>query len=123
VTNSETGCSSQATVFVGESDDYGFDISELVFPNIITPNNDAENRYWQPFTAGNPEKDISSIFSLFDLTIFNRWGKMVFQSSSFNNRWDGQDLEEGTYFYILHYESYCSSEGVLETHGNILIAR
>lgn len=123
VTDNVTGCTSQATVFVGESDDYGFDINELVFPNIITPNNDAENRFWQPYTMSDRGKDISSIFSLYDLTIFNRWGKVVFESSNFNNRWDGQDLEEGTYFYILHYESYCSSEGKLETHGNIFIAR
>jgi len=123
VTDNITGCTSQATVFVGESDDYGFDISELVFPNIITPNNDAENRYWQPYTTSDREKDLSSIFSLYDLTIFNRWGKVVFESTSFNKPWDGQDLEEGTYFYILHYESYCSSDGKLETHGNIFIAR
>lgn len=35
------------------------------------------------------------------LQIFNRWGGVVFETSRYNNDWDGDNLPVGTYFYIL----------------------
>jgi len=41
------------------------------------------------------------------LKIYNRYGKVVFSASSYNNTWGGKYLSEevpsGTYFYILNY--------------------
>jgi gliding motility-associated-like protein len=43
------------------------------------------------------------------LTVFNRWGAMVFEKHEYDNSWDGVDdkenpLPEDTYFYILKPE-------------------
>lgn len=123
VTDLETGCTANTSVFVSETDDFRFDINDLVFPNIITPNNDDANRYWQPFAGSNPSFDVSNIFSLFDLKVFNRWGNEVFSSEQFNKKWDAKDLEVGTYFYILNYESHCAAGSKREKHGYIQVAR
>jgi gliding motility-associated-like protein len=48
---------------------------------------------------------------IFDLetTIYNRWGKKVFESTNIHQNWDGNNLYEGspcssdTYFYIISY--------------------
>ncbi|MCK5079099.1 MAG: gliding motility-associated C-terminal domain-containing protein, partial [Bacteroidales bacterium] len=36
-----------------------------------------------------------------ELVIFNRWGKKVFEATDYNNDWDGDNLPQGTYFYVL----------------------
>ncbi len=87
----------------------------LVFPNIITPNGDGINDY---FDIPNLESYLSS-----QLLIFNRWGKKVFEKEPYlpdNDKWDGQGLPDGTYFYILKYQGYLK-EG--EAKGSITILR
>jgi gliding motility-associated-like protein len=72
--------------------------SELVIPNVFTPNNDGVNDiFW--LRASNLT-DIS-------IWIYDRWGRKVFESNSDtgNIAWDGKsggkDVAEGTYFYVL----------------------
>jgi len=78
---------------------------------------------WQPFVGFDPSFDISNVFNQFDLIIFNRWGKEVFSSGSFSNKWDAKDLEDGTYYYVLNYESHCASGSKRESHGYIQVSR
>jgi hypothetical protein len=35
------------------------------------------------------------------LTIFNRWGREVFQQASYDNGWDAPGLAGGVYYYLL----------------------
>jgi gliding motility-associated-like protein/uncharacterized repeat protein (TIGR01451 family) len=65
----------------------------LKIPNAITPNGDGKN-------------DLFNIIGLegydrAELIIFNRWGNEVYKSDNYKNTWDGQGLNEGTYYYIL----------------------
>lgn len=45
----------------------------------------------------------------FELQIFNRWGQMVHRQKKtytpWNGQWNGADLPDGTYYYILIYDS------------------
>lgn len=123
VTDNTSGCSSSETVFVGQGDDFGFDVNQLVFPNVITPNGDQYNNSWRPFSGLNPDMNISNVFSQFDLKVYDRWGRIVFESTQFNKQWDAKDLGEGTYFYIFRFESYCNPGSAREIHGNVLVAR
>ncbi|MDD3685748.1 MAG: HYR domain-containing protein, partial [Bacteroidales bacterium] len=61
--------------------------------NVFTPNNDGQNDY---LVFGNLE-----LFPENELVVFNRWGNEVYSRASYNNLWDGSNLSEGTYFYIL----------------------
>jgi len=66
---------------------------EIFIPNVITPNGDGKNdRFVIPNLGKYPG---TSLF------IYNRWGNMVYQSKNYDNKWDGNGLNEGTYYYIL----------------------
>ncbi|MBK7270520.1 MAG: gliding motility-associated C-terminal domain-containing protein [Flavobacteriales bacterium] len=63
---------------------------EILIPNVFSPNND----------GANDRFEIEGIRSKTNtVRIFNRWGQMVFETSNYNNQWDGDDLPDGTYFY------------------------
>jgi gliding motility-associated-like protein len=73
-------------------------ISEVDIPNAITPNGDGKNDF---FVIDNIEK-----FTKSELTVFNRWGEILYRSKAYNGQWggtnqNGQPLAEGTYYYIL----------------------
>lgn len=67
-------------------------------PNVFTPNGDGKNDLFIPF----PYSNVESI----NLTIYNRWGTPVFETTDPNINWDGkdrlsrQDCSGGVYFYV-----------------------
>ena len=70
----------------------------LEIPTIITPNNDGANDTWKI-------KNID-IFPDAEVLIYNRWGKLVFNSKNLSaNPWDGKykgkELPTDSYHYIL----------------------
>jgi gliding motility-associated-like protein len=71
--------------------------SDIGTPNIITPNGDGMNDFlvFQNLDA--------SLFSN-HITVLNRWGKKVYEQDNYNNDWDGDNLKEGTYFYVLQVD-------------------
>jgi gliding motility-associated-like protein len=68
-------------------------ISELVAPNVITPNGDGKNDLLE-------FKNIE-YFPNTSLTIFNRWGDKIYSSLDYHNDWGGGGHSDGTYYYIL----------------------
>lgn len=70
-------------------------------PNSFTPNGDEFNQTFAPvFAPGfTPSK--------FNMTIFNRWGEMIWESSEFNSYWDGtckgNIVSEGVYSWRIVY--------------------
>lgn len=73
-------------------------------PNVFTPNNDSYNDLFVPLgtvdnTLSNP--NVESV----DMTIFNRWGKVMYTTNDPLILWDGknqnnnQDCSPGVYFY------------------------
>ena len=73
------------------------DCPEYELPNVFTPNGDGRNDVFQPF----PYRAVERI----EMTIFNRWGGIVFQTTDPDILWDGTNREtgervsDGTYFY------------------------
>lgn len=65
--------------------------------NLFTPNNDGYNDYWEI-------ADLES-FGTHDIRVFNRWGKLVFSSTNYENDWDGTSdgvaLPSAAYYYII----------------------
>jgi gliding motility-associated-like protein len=62
-------------------------------PNIITPNGDQINDLLEfKYLEFYPENN---------LVILNRWGNTVYETDSYKNTWNGDNLVEGTYFYKL----------------------
>jgi gliding motility-associated-like protein len=69
----------------------GFD-QNLFIPNIFTPNNDGKNETF--YIINLPATGAT-------LVVTNRWGKEVFHSSNYDNKWDGGAESDGVYFYRL----------------------
>lgn len=71
---------------------------KLFFYSAFTPNSDGENDF---FYIGNLEKYPDN-----NLKIYNRYGKMIYSATNYDNTWNGKylgnDVPTGTYFYILN---------------------
>ncbi|SHL02302.1 T9SS type B sorting domain-containing protein [Hymenobacter psychrotolerans] len=65
----------------------------LTIPNIITPNGDTQN---ERFAITGLQG------SGWALTIYSRWGRSVYSTSSYHNDW-GQNAAPGTYYYLLRH--------------------
>lgn len=61
-------------------------------PDIFTPNGDGKNDSFE--IVGVQRYPGSS------LKVYNRHGTLVYENDNYNNTFRGQDLEDGTYFYI-----------------------
>ncbi|WP_201984045.1 T9SS type B sorting domain-containing protein [Hymenobacter rubidus] len=70
----------------------GPDPSCLYFYNIITPNNDGQN---DVFKIENIE-----FYPKTALTIFNRWGRKVYQTDDYHNNFGGPDTAPGVFYYL-----------------------
>jgi gliding motility-associated-like protein len=107
------------------SDTVCIDIDECdlyVLPNVFTPNGDGFNDFWVPF----PYDFVESI----ELQVFNRWGKMVFETTDPDVGWEGrhfqsgEDVAEGVYFYICDvYEIRLSGLTKRTITGSVTIIR
>ncbi len=69
------------------------EITVLKIPNVITPNGDGFN---DKFVIKNLES-----YKENELVIFNRWNNVVYSKKNYTQDWAGQNLNAGTYFYIL----------------------
>ena len=82
------------------SDEFELFIIDCKVPNVITPNGDGVNDYYYTNIAEN--------YGDTHFTVFNRWGRKVYEKESYDNSWNGKnkggkDLADGTYYYILTY--------------------
>ena len=68
--------------------------ASTVIPNIFTPNGDGKNDIFEI-------KGLDS-YPGSQLIIFNRWGNEVYRADNYLNNWDGSNLAEGTYYYVLN---------------------
>ncbi|MGO4288185.1 DUF7927 domain-containing protein [Chitinophaga sp. RAB17] len=66
---------------------------DIFIPNIVTPNEDGKN---DKFVIPGLDRYPGST-----LLIYNRWGNQVYQNKNYDNKWNGNGLNEGTYYYIL----------------------
>ncbi|AOM78268.1 gliding motility-associated C-terminal domain-containing protein [Pedobacter steynii] len=67
--------------------------ADFIIPNIITPNGDGNNDTFKIKGLEN--------YPGTKVTIFNRWGNEVYRSDNYTNDWDGSQLNEGTYYYLI----------------------
>jgi gliding motility-associated-like protein/uncharacterized repeat protein (TIGR01451 family) len=78
-------------------------IGEVVAPNVITPNGDGKNDVFHI--------DGLELNPVNTLSIFNRWGNEVYRSNGpYKNDWNGNGLNEGTYYYLLKIKVKDGSE-------------
>ena len=91
--------------------------SNIEFPTVFSPNGDLYNEQFLPLVKTGI-KQVS-------ISIFNRWGKGVYEGSSLISGWDGtingNSCTEGVYFWIVNYEDVNGVSG--EKKGSLTLLR
>ena len=89
-----------------------------IIPNVFTPNGDGNN---DSFAIGgiNPHCD------KFEMTVYNRWGQVVFETKEVGKWWDGKHKEvpmyDGIYYFTLEVTDF---KGTVTKHkGEVTIIR
>ncbi len=91
--------------------------STILVPNVFTPNGDGVN---DVFTIK------SSFLKSSKGEVFNRWGQKLYEWSGAKGYWNGRTLSgnlvpDGTYFYIIEFETLKSEKQVLK--GTVTLLR
>ena len=90
----------------------GADCPEI--PTGFSPNGDGINDYW---VVGGLSQYVDA-----EVSVYNRWGQLVFYSPNNQNYWDGRnqgkDMPTADYFYIIN-----NSDGVNLSHGRVTLRR
>jgi gliding motility-associated-like protein len=68
-------------------------VEGIVIPNAFSPDGDGINEFF--------EMGLLQYYKSPELTVFNRWGRNVFESENYQNDWNAANVTAGTYFYIL----------------------
>ena len=93
----------------------GFEL-QIFVPNVFTPNADEHN-----------EKLVIKAVNLldFEISIYNRWGELIFYSNDIENRWDGKfngyTVPTGVYSYVL--KAYGKDGQAVNKQGTITILK
>lgn len=96
-------------------------------PNVITPNGDNINDKFKLGYLEYPGLDPMGFMEFYEIRIYNRWGKLVFESTSASSVWDGgietDDASEGVYYYIISYQRECLDSEPLKKTGYVTVLR
>jgi len=110
ISNSK-GCEATDTMLIEEDC-----LGDILFPNSFSPNEDGLNELF--LGTGN-------LISSFDLTIYNRWGQLMFSSNNIMVGWDGKvngnPQAEGIYTFKAKYS--LRTADMKEKYGKISLIR
>jgi gliding motility-associated-like protein len=110
IDSAKDGCISIDSVLVEVTHDH-----YIFAPNAFTPNNDGRNDYFTFYTKG--------ISKIMKFEIFNRWGQMLFQSTSaapgWNGTYQGAYVQPGSYVYLIQAMTYDNT--VVTKAGDVIV--
>jgi gliding motility-associated-like protein len=108
------GCFATEEIVVGEKTDC---VTDLFIPKAFSPNKDGRNEIFKGVAYG--------ILKKFHLTVFNRYGNIVFESRDINKGWDGkfsgQDQDTGNFVWTCEYQF--QGYDVEKRKGNVVLIR
>ena len=117
VVKNENSCKATDAVIV-QSNTLDANTAKFEIAGAFTPNHDGLNdcfsvKYWGPA-------------NFFDISIYDRWGYLVYHSNNINNCWDGavngRPQAPGTYVYKITVSSNCSN-GLVHKKGTLVLIR
>ena len=92
---------------------------KITVPNVFTPNGDGLNETFYPV--------VSCELDDFRLYIFNRWGKLLFETQDQHQSWDatyeGKPVPDGVYFYLIEYVHLHTSAKMRHITGSVTVLR
>jgi len=110
ISSNNVGCQDSIIKTIRVYQDIG-----IYVPNTFTPNRDEINQVFIPvLTEGFVEET-------YHLTIFNRWGELVFETRDLNEGWDGEGAKTETYIWkISVYVKQSSEKEFFMGHVNLI---
>lgn len=85
--------------------------AKLTIPNVITPNSDGQNDKFKIVNKEKTDKNsdggiVDEEYQRLEVVIFDRWGKLKFESNDYHSDWDGGGLPDGAYFFVIKAHGY-----------------
>ena len=94
--------------------------SAFYLPNAFTPNGDGLNDEFKPVQKYD-------FVNTYHLSIFSRWGEMIFETSDINQGWDGSykgnPSQQGSYIYKIVYTAWPNKEERKVVTGGVMLVR
>lgn len=90
-------------------------------PNTFSPNNDGTNDAWYVVTD-------SSCWLDWYVAVFDRWGRLVWESTNPNDKWEGSNnggsyyVADGVYVFLIRAQGYNTGD-TFQTTGHITLFR
>jgi gliding motility-associated-like protein len=113
VKDANNGCESKKAIKV-----FSNCIPKLYIPDIFTPNGDSQNDVFEI-----RYEEVTN----FEISIFSRWGELLFHSKDITDYWNGTNLQElcmeGVYTYKIKFSGGSKPENILERTGSIFLKR
>jgi gliding motility-associated-like protein len=115
VTESQNSCKALSSVMVRVK---RCDEPEIYIPTGFSPNNDGHN---DAFQVENADKYLETM----RLSVFDRWGNAVFQTTDLNGKWDGMydgmPVAPGVYGYF--FIGTCKGKEAITKKGNVTVLK
>jgi gliding motility-associated-like protein len=101
-------------------------LSSLELPNVFTPNGDGQNDVFIPKPFDALSKTGTRNIVEYNCQIFDRWGKMVFETNDINAGWDGKrkggsQSSDGVYFWVVKAKGVDNQ--AYDLKGNVTLLR
>lgn len=86
-------------------------------PNVITPGNTdvnsvGKNDAFKIIYGEAPNSPTTTEAGVnVSMTVYNRWGKLVYESKSYDDSWTGEGLDAGTYYYEVEIKNEPTCKG------------
>jgi hypothetical protein len=110
VTDAINGCQGAVGTVIVADQWEPIDVNRLMFPNIISDNNDALNAAWRVYLMDDPTLPQEQLFDQWYLQVYNRWGVLIEEVKGPQELWYGSSVEAGVYFYILEFTVLCGDQ-------------
>lgn len=110
VATDQKGCTDTITKPIGIEEEW-----YIYAPNTFTPDGDRHNNYFRVSTVGIKEMVV---------TIFNRWGEVIFTADELDFSWDGTYnglvIPDGSFTYKIEFETNSGRVKTIHGHVNVL---
>ncbi len=89
---------------------------KLFIPNVFTPGNDGSNDTFMITNDTENQADrvyenaLNKFYESSHLVVFNRMGRTVFEAEDYDGMWDGDNLQDGVYYYVLECRGKVSTD-------------
>lgn len=104
----EEGCQAIESVYMLET------FVPIKVPNAFTPNGDGLNDTFKPVV--NIE-----LVRQFSMTIYNKWGERIFETSDATKGWDGENAMAGVYVWVISYENRVGKREMMK--GSVVVIK